>query len=95
MRSEEILGLLLGVSGIVVLDLGFAGSAITDLFSLNNVIPSVPPNLGANLLGGLMPAGSNTPLFFVGGGLLLFGMVLLILYNRNLEKASISAVTPK
>lgn len=95
MKPEEALGLLLGVSGIVVLDLGFAGSAVTDLFYIANPIPSVSPTLGSNLLGSLMPAGGNTPLFFIGAGLLVFGMISLILYNRGLVKASTSAVPSK
>jgi hypothetical protein len=95
MKFEEALGLLLGVSGIAVLDLGFAGSAVTDLFYIANPIPSVTPTLGSNLLGSLMPPGGNTPLFFIGAGILVVGMALLILYNRGLVKASIGAVPAK
>ncbi|HZW84827.1 MAG TPA: hypothetical protein VFE91_02860 [Nitrososphaerales archaeon] len=95
MKLVEVLGLLFGVAGIVVGDIGFAGSGITDLFYIPSAIKnSVPPNIGSGLLGNLMPGG-NTTLFFIGAGLLAIGMVLLIDYNHNRVKISIAAVTPK
>jgi hypothetical protein len=92
MKLEEVLGLLLGVSGIVVGDIGFAGSAVTDLFYIANPIPSVTPTTGSNLLGSLLPPGGNTPLIFIGAGLLALGMIFLVLYARGLIKASIGAL---
>jgi hypothetical protein len=95
MKLEEVLGLLLGVSGIVVADIGFVGSAVTDLFHIGNPIPSVTPATGSNLLGSLLPPGGNTPLIFIGAGLLAFGMILLVLNVRALTRASIGAVPSK
>ncbi len=91
MKPKEVFGLLLGVSGIVVADLGFAGSAVTDLFYIGNPIPSVSATSGSNLLGNLLPAGGNTPLIFIGAGLLALGMISLILHARGLIKASTGA----
>lgn len=95
MKPREVLGLVLGVSGIVVADIGFAGSAVTDLFYIANPIPSVTPTTGSNLLGSLLPPGGNTPLIFIGAGLLALGMIFLVLHARGLIKASIGAVPSK
>jgi hypothetical protein len=100
MKPIEIFGLLLGGFGILVLDLGFSGSAMTDLFYITSPIKSsiataimAPPNGGVNLLGNVLPAG-NSSLFLIGGGILGVAMIILILHNRNSGKPSIGAVPP-
>jgi hypothetical protein len=95
MNPKEVLGLLLGVSGIVVADLGFAGFAVTDILHIGNPIPLVPPTVGSNLLGNLLPSEAITPLIFIGAGLLALGMIFLVLYARGLIKASTGAVPSK
>ena len=98
MRPREILALWLGVIGIVVLDLGFTASSMTDIFHLappavqgfvkavNSTVPPIkiaaPP---PNFLGNLMPGG-NTTLLLLGGVFLGVAMAILILLNRNVGK---------
>jgi hypothetical protein len=97
MKAREILGLVLGGIGILVLDLGFSGASMTDLLYISppgGPISGVPSNIGSSIVGSLMPGG-NTTLFFIGFGFLVVGMVILILHNRNLGKPSISAMPSK
>lgn len=96
MKHKEILGLLVGLFGIAVLDLGFSGASMTDLLYIpppGGPVATVPSNVGASLVGSLMPGG-NTTLFFIGAGFLGVGMIILILHNRNLGKPSVDAVSP-
>lgn len=98
MKPKVILGLLLGIFGIVVLDLGFSGSAMTDLFYIpqvvKNIIPPASTQVGGSFVSNLMPGG-NTTLFLGGAVFLGVGMIILILDNRNLGKPSVSAVPAK
>jgi hypothetical protein len=97
MKPREIIGLLVGLFGIFVLDLGFSGASMTDLLYVSppgGPVSAIPSNIGAGIVGSLMPGG-NTTLFLVGTGFLVLGMVILILHNRNLGKPPVGAVTPK
>jgi hypothetical protein len=80
MRSKEIVALLLGILGIVLLDLGSINSSATDLFYIFPFahISPPPPNLGGNVL-----QSATNFLYLVGGGFLGTAMLLLILINRN------------
>jgi hypothetical protein len=97
MKLVESLGIVVGVFGIIVLDIGFSGSAMTDLFyipqNIKNAIPPVSSNLGGSVLGKLLPGG-NTTIFLIGGGFLGLGMMILILHNRNRGKPFAVAVQP-
>jgi hypothetical protein len=97
MKPKETVGLLIGLFGILVLDLGFSGASMTDLLYVSppgGPVSTIPSNIGAGLVGSLMPGG-NTTLFFIGAAFLGLGMIILILHNRNLGKPPIGAVTPK
>jgi hypothetical protein len=97
MKAREIPGLLVGIIGIVVLDLGFSGASMTDLLYVppaGSVVTSVPSNIGAGLVGSFMPGGDTT-LFFIGAGFLGVGILILIFRDRSLGKPSIGAVPSK
>ncbi|MDA4128987.1 MAG: hypothetical protein OK422_06000 [Thaumarchaeota archaeon] len=93
--GPRILGVGFGIFGIGVLDLGFAGSAITDLFHLGNVIPTIPaPTIpGTNLFATLVPGG-NIILFIIGGAFLGVGMIILIVRNHRVAKKSSTVAVP-
>jgi hypothetical protein len=96
MTGPRILGLGFGIFGIAVLDLGFAGSSITDLFHVGNYVPSLPTTTipGNNLFASLAPGG-NIILFIMGGIFLASGMIILIARNHRLAKSSMVAVPSK
>jgi hypothetical protein len=102
LKPIENLGILLGLIGIILLDAGFAGSSLTDLFYFGprlpnvippNTVPPVPSNVGKSILGGLPVA--NSTVFFLGGAFLGLGMIVLIVHNRNRGKLPVSAMPSK
>jgi len=99
MRPREIFALWLGALGIFVLDLGFSGSSMTDIFyfappvqglvkAVNSTVPPIKiPPAPTNFLGNLMPGG-NIALLLIGAVLLGVAMTILILLNRNAGKVA-------
>jgi hypothetical protein len=94
--GHRILGLGFGIFGIAVLDLGFAGSSLTDLFHVGNYVsPISPTSIPGNTFFASLAPGGNIILFLIGGIFLASGMVILIMYNRNLAKLPTVATPSK
>lgn len=101
MKLREKVAFVLGGIGIFILDLGFNGSAASDLFfppQLRKVLPPVLKNASLPAspspppaLGGYLPAGQNIYLYFIGGAVLGVAMLILILTNRNPPQDSIQS----
>jgi hypothetical protein len=94
-KRKEVAALILGGIGIFILDLGFNGSAASDLFfppQLRKILPPVIANASLPLppapaapagLGGYVPGSQNIYLYFIGGAILAVAMLILMLSNRN------------
>lgn len=99
MKISQTLGIILGLIGIFFLDLGFNGSAASDLFfppQLRNALPpaianaSLPPSSPPAGFSGYLPAGQNIYFYVIGAIFLGAGMLLLIVTARRARQESFS-----